>query len=40
MLDGTPCQPWNIGEWSLDKRHFNECGRPPHAATAVLTWSL
>ena len=24
MLDGTPCQPWNIGEWSLDKRHFND----------------
>jgi len=24
MLDGTPCQPWNIGEFSLDKRHFND----------------
>ena len=24
MLDGTACQPWNIGEWSLDKRHFND----------------
>jgi len=24
MVDGQPCQPWNIGEWSLDKRHFND----------------
>ena len=21
MMDGTPCPPWNIGQWSLDKRH-------------------
>jgi len=38
MLDGTPCQPWNIGEWSLDKRHFNDVHpayplpQPPHGA--------
>ena len=24
MLDGTPCKPWTIGEFSLDKRHFSE----------------
>ena len=24
MLDGTPCQPWTIGEYSLDKRHFSD----------------
>jgi hypothetical protein len=24
MLDGTPCQPWTIGEFSLDKRHFSD----------------
>ena len=24
MLDGAPCQPWTIGEYSLDKRHFSE----------------
>lgn len=22
-LDGTPCRPWTIGEYSLDKRHFS-----------------
>jgi len=26
-LDGTPCQPWTIGEFSLDKRHFS--AEPP-----------
>ena len=40
MLDGTPCQPWNIGEWSLDKRHFNDrhpaypLPQPPKGITA------
>lgn len=24
MLDGTPCKPWTIGEFSLDKRHFSD----------------
>lgn len=24
MLDGTPCKPWTIGEYSLDKRHFSD----------------
>jgi len=24
MLDGSPCQPWTIGEYSLDKRHFSD----------------
>ena len=24
MLDGSPCQPWTIGEFSLDKRHFSD----------------
>jgi len=24
MLDGSACQPWTIGEFSLDKRHFSD----------------
>jgi len=24
MLDGSPCKPWTIGEYSLDKRHFSD----------------
>ena len=24
MLDGKPCKPWTIGEFSLDKRHFSD----------------
>ena len=24
MLDGSPCPPWTIGEFSLDKRHFSD----------------
>ena len=24
MLDGSPCAPWTIGEFSLDKRHFSD----------------
>jgi len=28
MLDGTPCQPWTIGEFSLDKRHFSDVYPP------------
>ena len=46
MLDGTPCQPWNIGEWSLDKRHFNDVHpayplpQPPNGANAAGVWLL
>ena len=46
MLDGTPCQPWNIGEWSLDKRHFNDVHpahplpQPPDGANAAGVWLL
>mmetsp|Transcript_5600 Transcript_5600/g.16286 ORF Transcript_5600/g.16286 Transcript_5600/m.16286 type:complete len:444 (-) Transcript_5600:111-1442(-) len=46
MLDGTPCQPWNIGEWSLDKRHFNQVSpayplpQPPPGANAAGVWLL
>mmetsp|Transcript_26275 Transcript_26275/g.84847 ORF Transcript_26275/g.84847 Transcript_26275/m.84847 type:complete len:264 (+) Transcript_26275:1858-2649(+) len=28
MLDGSPCQPWTIGEFSLDKRHFSDVYPP------------
>ena len=44
MLDGTPCQPWNIGEYSLDKRHFNDLSPayplppPPEKANAAAFW--
>ena len=44
MLDGTPCQPWNIGEYSLDKRHFNDlsrrarCRRRRQKANAAAFW--
>ena len=46
MLDGTPCQPWNIGEWSLDKRHFNDVHpayplpQPPKGANEAGVWLL
>ena len=46
MLDGTPCQPWNIGEWSLDKRHFNDyhpaypLPQPPKGANVAGVWLL
>ena len=46
MLDGTPCQPWNIGEWSLDKRHFNDVHpayplpQPPEGANVAGVWLL
>jgi len=46
MLDGTPCQPWNIGEWSLDKRHFNDfhpaypLPQPPSGANEAGIWLL
>jgi len=44
MLDGTPCQPWNIGEYSLDKRHFNDkfparpLPLPPASANTAAFW--
>lgn len=44
MMDGTPCQPWNIGEFSLDKRHFNDyyptapLPLPPTGANAAAVW--
>jgi hypothetical protein len=28
-LDSTPCRPWMIGEYSLDKRHFSD-SYPPY----------
>jgi len=46
MVDGSPCQPWNIGEWSLDKRHFNDVHpayplpQPPQGANAAGVWLL
>eukprot|EP00966_Prymnesium_polylepis_P016470 379661-Prymnesium_polylepis.3 len=43
LLDGTPCEPWTLGEYSFDKRDFSlECPRsplptpPPNSAAA--TW--
>jgi len=41
MLDGKPCQPWTIGEFSLDKRHFSDenppypLPQPPEKANAA-----
>ena len=41
MLDGSPCLPWTIGEFSLDKRHFNDnypahpLPQPPAKANAA-----
>ena len=44
MLDGKPCKPWTIGEYSLDKRHFNDyyptapLPLPPAGANAAAVW--
>ena len=46
MLDGTPCQPWTIGEYSLDKRHFSSeyptypLPEPPPKANAAAFYLL
>ena len=46
MLDGKPCQPWTIGEFSLDKRHFSDrypvppLPQPPRGANAAAFFLL
>jgi hypothetical protein len=46
MLDGSPCQPWTIGEFSLDKRHFSDTyptpplPEPPAKANAAAFYLL
>jgi len=46
MLDGTPCRPWTIGEFSLDKRHFTDqyptppLPQPPAKANVAAFWLL
>ena len=43
-MHATPCQPWNIGEFSLDKRHFNDqyptvpLPLPPAGANTAAVW--
>ena len=42
--DATPCPPWNIGHWSLDKRHYGEyyppkvLEPPPEGANRAAVW--
>eukprot|EP00908_Phaeocystis_cordata_P011790 Transcript_22745.p1 GENE.Transcript_22745~~Transcript_22745.p1 ORF type:complete len:563 (+),score=217.62 Transcript_22745:349-2037(+) len=44
MLDGTPCKPWTIGEFSLDKRHFSDqyptppLPQPPKGSNVAAYW--
>jgi len=46
LLDGSPCQPWTIGEFSLDKRHFSDVypvpplPQPPQKANAAAFYLL
>ena len=46
MLDGSPCPPWTIGEFSLDKRHFSDVypipplPEPPAKANAAAFYLL
>ena len=46
MLDGSPCPPWTIGEFSLDKRHFSDVypvpplPEPPARANAAAFYLL
>lgn len=43
-LDATPCKPWMIGEYSLDKRHFSDAypqrpfPLPPKGANVAGFW--
>ncbi|KAG8467605.1 hypothetical protein KFE25_006657 [Diacronema lutheri] len=43
-LDSTPCRPWMIGEYSLDKRHFSDAypqrplPLPPPKANVAAFW--
>ena len=42
--DAKPCPPWNIGHWSLDKRHYGEyyppklLEPPPEGANEAAVW--
>ena len=44
MLDGKPCKPWTIGEFSLDKRHFSDqypvppLPQPPKGSNVAAFW--
>lgn len=46
MLDGMPCKPWTIGEFSLDKRHFSDqyptppLPQPPKGSNVAAFWLL
>ena len=44
FYDAKPCPPWNIGHWSLDKRHYGgfyppkELDPPPESANVAAHW--